>query len=103
MVSLNLQALPWGQQNLILFVSDLALTSSFNNVKVHLSAVKFFSLANNASFQKYNRHYLTMCRIKQAHWNKFKKPKLTQITPNILKEIQIEIYLTHCTHSKTNS
>ena len=91
--ALNLQAFPVCQQNLILFVSELALKSSFVNIKVHMSAIKFFTLVNGyASFQNYNRLYLTMRGIKRTQRNKFYKPKCTPIMPNILKEIKLNLF-----------
>ena len=91
--SLNLQAFPVCLHNLILFVSDLATKSFFANIKVHVSAIKFFSLINGyMSFQNYNRLYLTMRGIKGARKNKFKKPKRTPITLNILKEIKLNLF-----------
>ena len=80
------------QQNLILFVSELALKSSFVNIKV-LSAIKFFTLVNGyASFQSYSRLYFTIRGIKQTQRNKFRKPKRMPITPNILKEIKLNLF-----------
>ena len=89
--ALNLQAFPGYQQNLILFVSDLALKSSFNNVKVYLPAVKLptgmhhfrITISFFSQWVESSQHMGINSRNPNIH---------PPITANILKEIKLNLF-----------
>ncbi len=90
--SLQLLALPLHEQNLILFSSHLALTSSYNNVKLHLAAIKFVATANGYRVEQFRRLYLTVRGIKKAQGSRFRKPKRLPVTPDMLRRIKVNLF-----------
>ena len=91
---MDLVAFPLYQQNIILFSSELALNTSYSNIKVHLAAIKFFSQMHsyNSSFPLFSRLYLLLRGIRRTQGNKFKKPKRTPITPQLLTIIKFNLF-----------
>ena len=55
--SQNLLALPLQEFNLMLFVTNLSLHTSYSNIKLHISAVKHFNIYIMATITSYH-HYL---------------------------------------------
>ena len=92
----NLAAFPLHQQNLVLFASNLAKTSSYSNIKGHLAAIKFMAevhgFSSTKTFTYFHRLYLTLRGIKRTHGNKHKKPKRNPITPNLLRTIHFNLH-----------
>ena len=66
--------------NLILFVSDIATTSPYNNVKLHLAEIKSYATANGYRIEQFRRLYLTVRVIKKSQGARFHKPKRLPIT-----------------------
>ena len=91
---MNMVAFPLYQQNLVLFVSEMALTLSHGNIKIHLSALNFFSQTNGyiTSFAPFRWLYLLLCGIKKCQGKKFKKLKRIPITPEMLFTIKFNLF-----------
>ena len=91
---LDLVAFPIIEQNLILFVTELSLHSSYSNIKGHLAGLKFFALLHNYHnyFPSFNRLYLVLRGIKRSLGNKFKKPKRIPVTPGMLRAIKFNLF-----------
>ena len=87
--NLNLQVFPLCQENMILFASKLGLSTSHNNINVHLAAIKFFAQVNGFSdnITSCNRLYRLIRGIKHAQAGKFGKPKRLPITPALLRSL----------------
>ena len=78
--------------NLIIFVSDIATTSSYSNVKLHLAAIKFYATANGYRVEQFRRLYLTVRGIKKSQGARFHKPKRLPVTPNLLRTIKNNLF-----------
>ena len=82
---------------MILFASQLAVSSSYSNVKVHLAAINFFAdihgyNPNNNSVNRLHRLYLVLRGIKRAQGNKYRRPKCAPITPLLLRAIRTNLF-----------
>ena len=90
----DLQVLPLSQENMILFATKLGLSTSHNNINVHLAAIKFFAQVNgfDHNFAPCNRLYRLVRGIKRSQAGKFSKPKRFPITPALLKSMYISMW-----------
>ena len=91
---MNLVAFPLYQQNLCLFASHLALSTSISNIKVHLAALKFFALIHGymSELPSFHQLYLVLRGIKKTLGNKYKKKSRAPITPDILRVLKFNLY-----------
>lgn len=94
---LNLQVFPLHEQNMILFTTHMATSSSYSNIKVHLAAIKFFADIHghnpyNNSSNHLHRLYLVLRGIRRVHGSKYKRPKRAPITPTLLKVIHRNLF-----------
>ena len=85
-------AFPLLENNLILFVSDLAQSSSYSNIKQHLAALRFFSVVHGYVTTKCNQLYLVLRGIKRSQGLKFKRPKRLPMTPSLLHTIKFNLF-----------
>lgn len=88
----NLVAFPLHEQNLVLFVSNLALTSSYGNIKKHLAALKFFSVAHNLPVGTFNRLYLVVRGIRKSQGPEFRRNKRLPVSPDMLRTIKFNLF-----------
>jgi hypothetical protein len=93
-IRLDLAAFPVHQTNLVLFASELAITTSHTNIKVHLSAIKFYSqvYGYGHSFTSFNQLFLALRGIKRTQGSKFKKPQRAPITPEMLRNMHYKLF-----------
>ena len=90
----KLQAFPLHQQNVILFVSNLAVASSHSNIKVHLAAIKYHSCIKGygSDFAPFRRLYLLLRGIKRAQGKVFTRTKRMPIMPRLLCIINLNLF-----------
>ena len=84
----NLQEAPIIEYNLLLFITNLSLHSSFSNIKVHLAAIKHFLTCYGfqQTFPPMPRLYMLTRAIKRQNNNK--KPPRTPITITTLMQLK---------------
>ena len=92
--NLDLLPFPLQQPNMILFASELASSTSYKNIKVHLAAIKFYAQVHGycASFLSFNRLYLLLRGIKRMQGDKYNIKKRSPITPHMLEEIKFNLF-----------
>ena len=90
--SLDLVAFPLVEANLILFVSQLAQRSSYNNIKKHLAALKFFATSHGYVTGNLKRLYLVVRGIRRSHGRKFVKARRLPVTPDLLRTIKYNLF-----------
>ena len=85
---------PVFENNLVLFASQLGIKLSYSNVKIHLSAVKFYAHLHgfNNDFKNFTRLYMVVRGIKKSQGNKFMKPKRNPVTPRMLEIIKFHLF-----------
>ena len=94
---LDLQAFPVHQQNVILFVSNLADTStSYGSIKAHIAAIKFFAETQGfnekqQTINAFQKLYRLIRGIKKTQGKRFRKAPREPITPNVLKAIHFNM------------
>ena len=88
----NLVAFPLHEHNLILYASKLGLTSSYSNIKKHLAALKFYSVAHGLSIGTFNRLYLVVRGIRKSQGPKYKKAKRLPVSPDMLRTIKFNLF-----------
>ena len=97
--SQNLLALPLQEFNLVLFVTNLSLHTSYSNIKLHISAVKHFNIyyGYHHIIPPLPRLYMLTRAIKRQHGKNFFRPQCIPVTPQLLLKIK------HCLFSTTFS
>lgn len=82
----SLQATPLVENNLMLFATHVSRTSSYNNVKRHLCAIKHFNIALGINNEPPNfpRLYLLTRAIRRTERQKHRRPQRKPITPREL-------------------
>ena len=95
---LNLVAYPLHEANLVLYASQIALHSSYSNVKLHLAAIKHFAVAHGYSLGQYDRLYLVMRGIRRNQGRRLSKPKRAPVTPGLLRRIKTNLFLSDHTY-----
>ena len=93
----DLKAFPLQESNLILFASQLGSKSSHSNLKVHLSAIKYFAEIHGYAegevyIHSFRRLWLVVRGIKRCQGLKFSKPKRSPVTPDILRLIHFKLF-----------
>ena len=85
---------PTQEQNVILFVTELAITHSHSNIKIHMAAINHFSAVDGygTNLQKFQRLYLLIRGIKRSQGDKFRKKKRDPVTPAMLRHINQELF-----------
>ena len=94
--SQNLLALPLQEFNLMLFVTNLSLHTSYSNIKLHISAVKHFDIyyGYHHIIPPLPRLYMLTRAIKRQHGKKFLRPQRIPVTPQLLLKIKHFIFST---------
>ncbi len=74
---------------LILYVTRLALHSSHSNIKVHLAAIRYFSIfyTSDSPIHTFQRLYYLIKGVKRSQGRSRKKPLRAPITPSVLIRI----------------
>ena len=87
-------AFPLSQQTLILFATNLASYSSYQNVKLHMAAIKHFAIIRGfpTPFKEYHRLYLLLRGIKRSLGSSGSLPKRLPITPPLLRIINRNLF-----------
>ena len=90
----NVPAFPTCEQTLMYFATHIASTSSNSNVKLHLAAIKHFSIKQGftTQFQNFNQLYLLTRGIKRALATSRNRPKRRPITPSLLRTIHTNLF-----------
>ena len=73
----NLKAFPLCQQNVILFVTNLASKVSYKYIKTHMAAIHHYSYIKKFKpiFTKFHHLYLVLRGIKRVQQNKYNKER----------------------------
>ncbi len=82
------------QQTLILYVTQLSTYSSYSNIKLHLSAIRHFTIRQNmqCNIHTFQQLFLLIKGIKRTQGKRFKKHKRAPITPAILIQIHEHLF-----------
>ena len=90
----SLQDTPPSEQTLILYATHISSYSSHSNVKVHMAAVKHYTIIEGypLDFKNFSRLYLLIRGIKRSEGKKFSLPKRRPITPNLLHIIHDNLF-----------
>ena len=91
---LHLMPFPPTENVLIWYVTHTASYSSYANIKVHMAAIKHFSIARGDSvqFRDFNRLYLVIRGIKRSQGTSRSLPKRLPITPSLLRIINRNLF-----------
>ena len=88
----NIVSLPASEYTLMLFTTQVSITSSYNNIKLHLAAVRHVQMLHGYTFDAPRpRLYLLIRGIKREKGNVHKKALRKPITPVLL--LQFHRYL----------
>ena len=84
-----IQAFPVTEYNLMLYATFLSQHSSHNNIKVHLSAIKYHDIrfGHHTQLPPLPRLYLLIRSIKRTQGQKHAKPKRQPVTIEMLTQI----------------
>ena len=90
----GLSPYPAREDTLIPFVSDLSYTHSHSSIKVHMSAIAYYSAVrgDRVKFPEFRRLYYVLRGIKRTQGRSRRRKKRAPITPAILKEINISLF-----------
>ena len=90
----NLNMHPPSQQTLILYATHVSSYSSHDNVKLHMSAIKHFTITagHHLDFKNFHRLYLLLRGIKRSQGKRFCLPKRQPITPDLLHLIRENLF-----------
>ena len=94
---LDLCAYPLHQQNVILFVTELAeIPTSYGNIKTHVAAVKFFAetqgyTTDDHCIKVFHKLYRVIRGIRRYQGKRFQKTPREPITPQLLEAIQFNM------------
>ena len=85
---------PPTEDNLILYVTELATHSSHSNIKMHLAAIRYYSIhyTSNSPIQSFQRLYYLLKGIKRSQGNSRKKLPRAPVTPSILVRIHASLF-----------
>ncbi|XP_066933300.1 uncharacterized protein [Clytia hemisphaerica] len=85
----HLQTFPLTEEVLMLYTTFLSEYSSYNNIKMHLSALKFHDIryCYHTQLPPLPRLYLLIRSIKRTQGPQYKKPKRQPITVELLTQI----------------
>ena len=85
-------AFPLCETTLVLYASQIALSSSYANVKLHLAAVKHYAITHGYKVGRYDRLYLVLRGIRKSQGRSYNKPKRIPATPNLLRKIKSNLF-----------
>ena len=90
----DLNPRPPSEQTLILYGTHVASYSSHSNVKLHMAAIKHFTITagHYLDFKNFHRLYLLLKGIKRAHGKRYSLPKRQPITPSLLHLIKQNLF-----------
>ena len=90
----SLQSTPPSEQTLILYATHISSYSSHSNVKLHMAAVKHYTIIQGfpLNFKNFDRLFLLIRGIKRSEGKKYTLPKRRPITPNILHTIHNNLF-----------
>ena len=86
----NLPPFPPKEDTLILYVTQLSTYSSHSNIKMHLAAIRHYTIRRHliSPIPTFQRLYLLIKGIKRTHGSKFRRRKRDPITPPALLTIK---------------
>ena len=89
-----LQHNPPSQQTLMLYATHVSSYSSYNNVKLHMAAIKHFTIIQGSQldFHNFTRLFMLMKGIKRTQGKQHSTPKRQPITPTHLHTIHKNLY-----------
>ncbi len=92
--SFRLDPFPPLETNLIMYVTSLSTHSGHSNIKMHLSAIRYFSImfASFSPIHTYQKLFYVIKGIKRCQGNSRKKPLRDPITPTMLLEIRSSLF-----------
>ena len=95
----NLCTLPIHEFNLMLYTTKLSQTTSYSNIKVHISSIKHFAVLYqyHQNVPPLPRLYMLIRAMKRQHGKKFQRPQRLPITPPLM--FQLKYYLSHSTYN----
>ena len=90
----NLPPSPATENTLIPFATQLSRSHAHSSIKVHLSAISYYSVirGDKVDFSRFRRLYYLMKGIKRTQGASRRRRKRAPITPAILKEININLF-----------
>ena len=68
------------------------MSVSYSSIKIHLAALKFYSLAHGYILGSLSRLYLVVRGIRKSQGARFKKPRRLPVTPDMLKLIKLNLF-----------
>ena len=85
---------PISEDVLTLYVTRLATFSSHSNIKVHLAAIRYYSIyyTGDSPIRNFQRLYYLIKGIKRMQGRSRKKPLRAPVTPAVLRQIQISLF-----------
>ena len=85
---------PANEDTLMLFATHVASYSSHSNVKMHMAAIKHFSIIRGykTPFNSFSRLYLLTKGIRRKQGSSRSKPKRLPITPTLLNTIAMNLF-----------
>lgn len=90
----HLPSIPPDEHTLILFATDISHSHSHSSIKVHMSAIAFYSAIKGSAvdFTKYRKLYYLLRGIKRTQGRSRRRKKRAPITPAILKLINLKLF-----------
>ena len=85
---------PAGENTLIPFATHLSYTHAHSSIKIHMSAIAYYSAirGDDVDFSKFRRLYYLMKGIRRTQGGSRRRRKRAPITPAVLKEININLF-----------
>ena len=82
------------EEMLILYVTELATHSSHGNIKMHLAAIRYFSIqyTSQSPIHLFQRLYYLLKGIKRTQGRSRKKPPRAPVTPSLLVRIRTSLF-----------